>query len=56
MLKVSKKVLLVVNRQQIGTNEFFKVCDLKELDMLITELPSNDLRLDPLRFQTVTII
>jgi DeoR/GlpR family transcriptional regulator of sugar metabolism len=56
MLKGSKKVMLLVNSQKIETNEFFKVCDLKDIDILITELPSDDSWLNPLRFQNVTIL
>lgn len=56
MIKGSKKVILLANSQKIEINEFFSVCALDALDIIITELPSNDLALDPLRYQNVTII
>ena len=56
MMKGSKKVVLLANSQKIDTNEFFSVCALDALDVIITELPSNDLALDSLRYQKVTII
>jgi len=56
MIKGSKKVILLANSQKIGTEEFFSVCGLDALDIIITELPSNDPRLDSLRYQNVTII
>lgn len=56
MIKGSKKVILLANSQKIETEEFFTVCGLDALDIIITELPSDDSVLDSLRYQNVTII
>jgi DeoR/GlpR family transcriptional regulator of sugar metabolism len=56
MMETAKKVILLADSEKVGTNEFFHVCDLDALDMIITELPSDDSILDSLRFQNVTIV
>lgn len=56
MMKEAKEVILLANSQKIETNEFFSVCALDTLDIIITELPSNDSALDSLRYQNVTIM
>jgi DeoR/GlpR family transcriptional regulator of sugar metabolism len=56
MMKGSKKVILLANSQKIETNEFFSVCALDGLDIIITELLSNDPALNSLRYQNIRII
>ncbi|MBB6270799.1 DeoR/GlpR family transcriptional regulator of sugar metabolism [Pedobacter cryoconitis] len=56
MLKGSKKVVVLSNSRKIGTNEPFVVCGLQDTHVLITELPSNDPKLDELRFKNLKII
>lgn len=56
MVNGSKKIVLLVDSQKIGTNEFFSVCDLSKIDVIITELSSDDNRIDSLRFQDITIL
>lgn len=56
MLKSAKKTALLGNSNKIGIAEPFKVCDLDCIQVLITELPANDQRLDEIRFKKLKII
>lgn len=56
MLKSAKKVVVLSNSKKIGTNEPFVVCDLSKINVLVTELPSNDSKLDELRFKNLKMI
>lgn len=56
MLKGAKKVVVLSNSQKAGTNEPFVVCNLNEIDVIVTELPSDDPKLDELRFKNLKII
>lgn len=56
MLKGSKTVAVVVNSNKIGTVEPFVVCNLQHVNVLVTELPSDDSKLDDLRFKKLKII
>lgn len=56
MLKGSKMVAVLSNSKKIGTNEPFVVCGLEKINVLVTELPSNDPKLDELRFKNIKII
>lgn len=56
MLKGSKSVVVLSNSNKIGTNESFVVCDLHGIDVLVTELPSDDPKLDELRFKNLKIV
>ncbi len=56
MLQSSKTVVVLSNSKKIGTNEPFVVCDLQQADVMVTELPSNDPKLDELRFKNLRII
>lgn len=56
MLKGSKTVVVLSNSKKTGTNEPFIVCDLKQIDILVTELLSDDPKLDELRFKNLKII
>lgn len=56
MLKGSKTVVVLSNSRKVGANEPFVVCGLQEIDVIVTELPSNDPKLDELRFKNLKII
>lgn len=56
MLKGSKTVVVLSNSRKIGTNESFVVCGLQAINVLVTELPSDDPKLDELRFKNLKII
>lgn len=56
MLKGSKAVVVLSNSKKIGSNESFVVCDLDKINVLVTELPSDDPKLDGLRFKNLKII
>lgn len=56
MLKGSKMVAVLSNSKKTGTNEPFVVCSLNEINVLVTELPSDDPKLDELRFKNLKII
>ena len=56
MLKAAREVIVLVNSGKVGTNEHFRVCDLDQVDAIVTELPSDDPRLETLRYLDLTII
>ncbi len=56
MLKAAKKIAVISNSKKIGTTESFIVSDLSEIDILVTELQSNDKRLDAFRYRNIKII
>jgi DeoR/GlpR family transcriptional regulator of sugar metabolism len=56
MLKGAKRVVVLSNSNKIGTSEPFVVCGLHEIKVLVTELPSDDPKLDDLRFKNLQII
>lgn len=56
MLKGSKSVVVLSNSKKIGINEPFVVCDLQRINVLVTELPSDDPKLDELRFKNLKIV
>jgi DeoR family transcriptional regulator, carbon catabolite repression regulator len=56
MLKRSKQVIVLSHSDKIGEQEYFKVCDLDKINILISELPGDDPKLDDLRFLNLKII
>lgn len=56
MLKGSKTVAVLSNSKKTGTNDAFVVCGLDQINVLVTELPSDDPMLDDLRFKNLKII
>ena len=56
MLASAKTTVVLCDSVKVGTVESFVVCNLNEVDVVITELPSNDATLDELRFQKLKII
>ena len=56
MLGSAKTKVVLCDSKKIGTVEPFTVCGLEEIDILVTELPSDDVKLDELRFQNIKLI
>jgi DeoR/GlpR family transcriptional regulator of sugar metabolism len=56
MLKNSGKTFALANSTKLNVTEHYKVCDLKDIDGLITELPGNDARLDEFRKSGIRLI
>lgn len=48
-MKSAQKTVVLCNAEKLGTSDFFKVCDLHQVDTIITDLPSNHHRLDDYR-------
>jgi DeoR/GlpR family transcriptional regulator of sugar metabolism len=55
-MKSSLKTVVLCNRDKLETIDFFKVCNLDEIDTLITELPSDDKALDLYRKADLEIL
>ena len=49
MLKNAAKTYALVNNAKLNAAEHYKVCAVKEIDGLITDLPADDARLDDFR-------
>lgn len=49
MLKASIKKIALSNTEKLGSVHSFKVCDMQEIDVLITDIPSDDSRLETYR-------
>lgn len=56
MLKSARKVIVLVNSSKVGTSEHFRVCSLNQVDAVISELPSDDFKLETLRYSDLTIL
>ena len=56
MLQSSKKVIALANQDRLRVAEPFKVCDLNEIDVLITNLPSTEAELDEYRNLSIDLI
>ena len=56
MLKSSIEKVMLSNGEKIGTTDHFKVCSIADINVLITDLPSNDLQLDPFRSFGIRLI
>lgn len=56
VLASSLKTLALVNHEKLNTVDFFRVCELAAIDGLITELPSDDPRLDGYRAAGVELV
>ncbi|MDQ1089917.1 DeoR/GlpR family DNA-binding transcription regulator [Siphonobacter sp. SORGH_AS_1065] len=48
-MKAAVKTAVLANHEKLGTVDFFNVAELSSIDTLITDLPSNDARLNPYR-------
>ena len=56
MLNNARKTFALANSTQLNMTEHYKVCNLKEIDGLITELTANDARLDEFRKSGLRLI
>jgi DeoR/GlpR family transcriptional regulator of sugar metabolism len=56
MLKNSATTYALANSAKLNATEYYKVCELKEINGLITDLPADDPRLDEFRGQGIRLI
>ena len=56
MLKNSAKTYALANNAKLNATEHYKVCELKEIKGLITDLPADDHRLDDFRGLGIRLI
>jgi DeoR/GlpR family transcriptional regulator of sugar metabolism len=56
MLKNSAKTYALANNAKLNATEHYKVCELKEIKGLITDLPADDPRLDDFRGLGIRLI
>lgn len=56
MLANSKQTIALGNIEKINNTESFKVCDLEDINVLITDLPSDDSKLDTYRSLGIKLI
>lgn len=56
MLKAARQTIVLANSEKLESWEHFKVADLEKVDKLITELPSDDAKLDGFRNKGFQII
>lgn len=56
MMKSSKTTISLANQNKLRRTEPFKVCDIKDIEVLITDLPSDDQELETLRGFDIQII
>jgi DeoR/GlpR family transcriptional regulator of sugar metabolism len=56
MIESAKKTVCLTISEKINTLQPIKVCDLKNIDMLITELPPDDPLLQPYIDEGITVL
>ena len=56
MIESSQKVISLTISEKVNTFQPFKICDVTDIDMLITELPANDKLLRPYRKSGVEVL
>jgi len=49
MIKSSKKIIALADQSKLGRTETFKVADMDKIDVLITDVASNDTKLEDFR-------
>ena len=49
MIKASKKIIALADQSKLGHTATFKVADIQTIDVLITDLPSDDIKLKDFR-------
>jgi len=47
MVRSANKVVAITTQDKIGTAESFKVCDIKSVDTIITEISNKDASFEP---------
>lgn len=56
MIKSSKKVIALADQNKLRRTETYKVIDVSGIDVLITDLPSDDSQLDEFRSQGLRLV
>jgi DeoR family transcriptional regulator, carbon catabolite repression regulator len=56
MLNVSQKKIALGNTEKPDSTYAFKVCDLQDIDVLITDIPGDDPKLDAYRNMGVKLV
>lgn len=56
MVQSSKQTIALASRNKLSQTESFKVCDMSQVDALITDLDSNDADLDDFRKSNIQIV
>ncbi|MEN8249109.1 MAG: DeoR/GlpR family DNA-binding transcription regulator [Bacteroidota bacterium] len=56
MISSSSRVISLTISQKLGTVQRFSVCDLDDIDILVTDLEPNDIVLQPYRDQGIEIL
>jgi len=56
MLKNANKTFALVNSSSLNTTEHYKVCDMKDIDGMITDLATDDSTLDEFRHLGIRLI
>ncbi|MGK9124902.1 DeoR/GlpR family DNA-binding transcription regulator [Olivibacter sp. SA151] len=56
MMNAALKTIVLSNHEKLNHHDFFKVCDLASVDVLVTDLPSEDKRLDLFRNKETLIV
>ena len=56
LMRSSRKTVVLSNFEKLETTDFFKVCGLDDVDTLITDLQSDDKRLDAFRHFDIEIL
>lgn len=56
MIESAQKLICLTIAEKINSSQPFQVCPVEEIDMLITELPPDDLRLEPYRQMGIQVI
>ena len=56
MLRNAKKTFALVNNSNLNTTEHYKVCDIKDINRMITDLANDDSKLDDFRHLGIRLI
>jgi len=56
MLKSSAKIIALSNGEKLGRTDCFRVCNITDIDLLVTDLPSDDKKLDPFRSSGIQLV
>ena len=56
MIESTRKLVCLTISEKINSQQPIQVCDIKKIDMLITELPADDALLEPYVRAGITVI
>jgi len=56
MVKQSRKIISLASQSKLRRAESFKVCDIQDVDVLVTDLPSDSTELDDVRGKGVQLL